>query len=90
MSENKQRNPPAGRPSRDMVMWTLYLPRSARDLTRKLAEAASVPAGRLIRSSAVGRALIAEALADPALVERAVARAVAEPPSGKARLREDT
>jgi hypothetical protein len=71
--------------ARGLVRWTLWLSEAARDEIRAHAEAVSEETGRRIKQSAVGRALIEEALEDPAMVARARTRAAAEPPSGVAR-----
>lgn len=71
---------------RGLVRWTLWLSAEARGVIKTLAESVSQESDRKIRQSAVGRALMVEALADPELVERAKKRAAEEPPSGVARL----
>lgn len=73
------------REPRDMKPWTFYLGREQKDQVTDLAADATAESDRKIRASAVGRALVTLALADPTLVEKAKAAAIAEPPSGPSR-----
>lgn len=74
------------REPRDMKPWTFYVPsRIKKMVSEELAPQATKAAGRRIRPSAVARALVTLATADPELVRQAVAAAAAEPPSGPPR-----
>lgn len=73
------------REPRGMKPWTLYVYQTAKDACVEMAKQASEQAGRRIRPSAVGRALLTLALADDAMRAEAVKVAAAEPPSGPAR-----
>jgi hypothetical protein len=74
------------REPRGLVRWTLWLSEEDRAKIKGYAAEVSEDTGRKIKQSAVGRALVKEALEDPAMVERAKKRAGEEPPSGVARV----